>query len=313
MANKGKRLDEVTGVHTVGHEWDGIEELDHPMPRWWLWVFYATIFWAFIYVILFPAWPLLNSATPGVLGWTSRGKLEKELQERDTVFEPIRQALATTTVERIPDDPRLLQAAINGGRSAFKVYCVQCHGSGAEGAPGYPNLNDDDWLWGGDILSIHKSIHDGIRQPDHDDTRFSQMPAYGRDGILNTQEIDDVVSHILVISAKEKPSASSGRGAEVFANNCVVCHGVDGTGLRQFGAPDLTDAITLYGSDRESLTHTVTYARNGVMPAWGPRLDPVTVKMLAVFVHSLGGGEALPPAAPADEQFAEAGVSQTVE
>lgn len=299
MADK-KRIDELTGVPLAGHEWDGIEELDNPMPRWWLWTLYATIVWGIVYVVLYPAWPLIDRATEGTLGWSSRGQFEQEMAADQLRKAPIREAIEHLPVERIADDPALLEAAVQGGSSAFKVHCVQCHGSGAAGSPGYPNLNDDEWLWGGNIAEIHYSIAHGIRQPGHDKTHLSIMPAFGRDGILQPDEIEDVVSYVRVISRQEQDGAAARRGREVFANNCAVCHASDGTGDRRFGAPDLTDAIWLYGGDRDALTQSVVNSRHGVMPAWAGRLDPVTVKMLAIYVHSLGGGEAMPEPIIAD-------------
>lgn len=290
MADK-KRIDPATGVETVGHEWDGIEELNNPMPRWWLWTFYICIVWAGVYTIFYPAWPMLDRATAGVLGWSSRGQLEKELAAADAKLEPIRRALSQTPIEQLPRNPKLMQAAVDGGRSAFKVYCVQCHGSGAAGSKGYPNLNDDDWLWGGDLAAIHQTLQHGIRSPGDDVTRTSMMPAFGRDGILSPVEIQDLVSYVRVVSNQEKPSQSARRGAALFAANCAVCHGPEGKGMREFGAPNLTDAIWLYGGDRDSIRQTISQSRNGVMPAWAARLNPVTVKQLAAYVHSLGGGE----------------------
>lgn len=291
-----KRIDQPTGTETVGHEWDGIEELNTPLPRWWLWTFYLTIIFAVGYCIAYPAWPLLERATAGTLGWSSRGALDAELAAEKAKRAPVMAALAAMPIEQLPANPKLLQAAIEGGRSAFKVHCVQCHGSGAAGGAGYPNLNDDDWLWGGDLKTIEYTLVHGIRNPDHAETRQSAMPAFGRDGILQPAQVQDVVSHVRTLSKQEKGSASSARGAALFAANCAVCHGADGKGMRSLGAPNLTDGIWLYGGDRETLTQTVTNSRQGVMPAWGARLDPVTIKMLAAFVHSRGGGEANPPA-----------------
>lgn len=296
-----KRIDEPTGTETVGHEWDGIEELDTPLPRWWLWLFYITIVWGVIYTVLYPAWPMLERATAGTLGWSSRGELKAELAAADAKLAPVRQAIAGTPIEDIPNDPRLLQAAVAGGQSAFKVHCVQCHGSGAAGSKGYPNLNDDDWLWGGDTAAIHYTIEHGIRNPDHGETRLSMMPAFGRDGILTPAQINDVVSYVQLISGEGKASKATARGAQVYAENCVVCHGTEGKGDRAQGAPDLTDAIWLYGGDRDALVASVTNSRQGVMPRWGHRLDPTTVKMLAAYVHALGGGEAPVVTAAADE------------
>lgn len=296
-----KRIDAPTGTETMGHEWDGIEELDTPMPRWWLWTLYATIVWGIAYSIAYPAWPMISNATSGMLGWTSRGQLEKTMDAHALARAPISQAIAAMPIERLDQNPQLMQAAIEGGRAAFKVHCVQCHGSGAAGSKGYPNLNDDDWLWGGDIKAIHYSIEHGIRNPDHDQTRFSAMPAFGRDGILKSSEIADITAHVRTISGQQKANAAAQRGAKLFVDNCAVCHGAEGYGDRKLGAPDLTDAIWLYGGDAESIGATIANSRNGVMPRWGEKLDSVTVKMLAAYVHSLGGGEPLPAlAASAD-------------
>lgn len=304
MANK--RIDEPTGTETVGHEWDGIEELDTPMPRWWLWTFYATIVWSAIYVILYPAWPLIEKGTEGVLGWTSRGQLAEELRAQETRRAESVADLADVPVGKLQGEGELMRAALAGGRAAFKVNCVQCHGSGAAGSKGYPNLNDDEWLWGGNLNDIEYTIVHGIRHPGRDETRFSQMPAFGRDGILNAQQVSAVVDHVLAIAGKGPANPA---GAELFEQNCAVCHGSDGKGLREFGAPDLTDAIWLYGNSRADIAYTINNARNGVMPAWGDRLDPVTIKMLTAYVHSLGGGEdfveevAENPADEENEQF----------
>ena len=293
------RIDEPTGTPTVGHEWDGIEELDTPMPRWWLWTLFATIVWAVIYCVLYPAWPMFNSATIGVLGWSSHAQIADETEAERVRKAPLQLALARIPVERLNEDSRLMQAAIVGGRAAFKVHCVQCHGSGAAGSKGYPNLNDDDWLWGGNIKQIHTTLVNGVRQPGNKETRISQMPAFGRDGILDPAQVQDVVSYVRVVARQEKPGVSARRGAAIFAVNCVVCHAANATGNRAVGAPNLIDAIWLFGGDRDALTQTVTNARYGVMPAWGTRLDPVTIKMLAAYVHSLGGGEDYIPDIPA--------------
>jgi cytochrome c oxidase cbb3-type subunit III len=289
-----RRIDQPTGTAFVGHEWDGIEELDTPMPRWWVITYWITIIWGLAYIIAYPAWPLIDSATTGLLGWTSRGQLEAELKAEEQRKAPILSAIAALPVEQLPANPPLLQVAVEGGRAAYKVNCVQCHGSGHAGSMGYPNLNDDDWLWGGDIGAIHYTLTHGIRQPDHPATRTAQMPAF--EGMLTPREIEQVTSHVRTLSGQEKPGAASSPGAQLFATNCVSCHGADGKGLREFGAPNLTDAIWLYGGDRASIRTTINKSRNGVMPRWDNRLDPVTIKMLAAYVHSLGGGEATPPA-----------------
>ena len=291
MADDKKRIDQPTGTETVGHEWDGIEELNTPLPRWWLWSLYATIIWGVAYVVAYPAWPMIREATTGVLGWSSRGQLEEELAAERARRAPIMRAVAETSIEALPNNPQLMQAAVEGGRAAFRVNCVQCHGSGAAGSRGYPNLNDDDWLWGGDLEAIHYTVEHGIRNPGHDQTRMSQMPAFGRDGLLQPVEIDDLTAYVRTVSGQQRATASARRGAALFATNCAACHGDDARGKREFGAPNLTDAIWLYGGDEDAIRKSIHDARFGVMPAWGGKLDPVTTKMLAAYVHSLGGGE----------------------
>ncbi|MEI9851906.1 MAG: cytochrome-c oxidase, cbb3-type subunit III [Sphingomonas sp.] len=286
-----KQVDAATGTELNGHEWDGIRELSTPLPRWWLWTFYATIVFAIGYCIAYPAIPLLNGATPGMLGWTSRSALATDVDAARAARGVVTSQLARAPIEAIDPESPLMRAAVEGGRAAFKVNCVQCHGSGAAGSRGYPNLNDDDWLWGGTLPEIYRTIQHGAREPADDETRASAMPAFGRDGLLTADQIQDVVSYVRMVSREEPRSRPAQRGAALFANNCAVCHGADAKGNRTLGAPNLTDPIWLYGGDRETLAATVTNARQGVMPAWQRRLDPVTVKMLAAYVHSLGGGE----------------------
>lgn len=299
MAND-KRIDEPTGVETVGHEWDGIEELNNPLPRWWVITLYLTIVFSIGYVVVYPAIPLLDRGTQGLWGWTSRGDLAADTAVAERQRKAALTGLAGTPVEKLPENPALLRAAITGGKAAFRVNCVQCHGSLGGGGLGYPNLNDDDWLWGGNLKEIEFTITNGIRQPGHDATRTSLMPSFGKDGILAPAQVNAVASHVLSLSGKAPSSAS---GAQLFTDNCAVCHGSDGKGLRQFGAPNLADAIWLFGGKREQVAASVTKAHAGVMPAWQGKLDADTIKMLAAYVHSLGGGEDFTeaPATPAAE------------
>lgn len=291
MADQKKRIDQPTGTETVGHEWDGIEELNTPLPRWWLWTLYATIIWSLAYAIAYPAWPMISRATTGVLGWSSREQLDRELAAERTRRAPIMSSIAATPIEQFEGNTQLMQVAIEGGRAAFRQNCVQCHGSGAAGSKGYPNLNDDDWLWGGDITAIQYSIEHGIRNPGYDQTRMSQMPAFGRDGLLQPAEISDLTAYVRTISRQQRADASTKRGAALYQTNCAACHGANAAGNREFGAPNLTDGIWLYGSDEDSIRKSIHDARFGVMPRWGEKLDPATIKMLAAYVHSLGGGE----------------------
>lgn len=298
MANK--RIDQPTGTETVGHEWDGIEELNTPLPRWWLWLFYITIAWAAIYVVLYPAIPMLFRATEGYFGWTSRGQLADEMSVAETERAPLMAMLASMPVEEIPNDPGLLQQAVAGGRAAFQIHCAQCHGAGAAGSPGYPNLADDDWLWGGDLRAIQTTLTHGIRQPGDGETRMSAMPPLA--GAFSPAQMNALVGHVLSLSGQGQSNAV---GAQLYADNCVACHGVSGEGDRLQGAPRLDDAITLYGSSREAIARQIEQPRMGVMPSWQGRLDPVTIKMLAAYVHSLGGGEAFAEAGPAPTREAD--------
>lgn len=281
-----KQIDDATGTPLVGHEWDGIEELDTPLPRWWVILFGACVVFAAGYVVAYPAIP----DVPGALGWSSHGQLDQTMRAEAARRAPLLKAIGETPIEQLAANPALLRAAVEGGKAAFKVNCVQCHGASAVGSRGYPSLADDDWLWGGDLKSIEYTITHGVRNSDHDETRLSQMPSFG--DILTKTQINELVAHVRVISGQDKPGAASAAGATLFAENCAACHGDNGKGNREFGAPNLTDAIWLYGGDVASLRTTITKARYGVMPRWNARLDPVTIRMLASYVHSLGGGEA---------------------
>lgn len=284
-----KHIDEATGVATTGHEWDGIRELDNPMPRWWLWTFYACIFWALLYTIAYPAWPMLTRATTGVLGYSSRGEFWSQVAAADAERASLLEAIKTKDIHAIAADENLRQFAIAGGSAAFKVNCSQCHGSGAQGAAGYPNLNDDEWLWGGDLDGILQTINHGIRFAGDDDTRVSEMPAYG--DILEPLQIRQVAAYVTSLTGTPRDPSMVPAGQQVFAENCAACHGNDAKGGKEFGAPNLVDAIWLYGSGEAAIAKQVQSPKHGVMPAWGTRLGDATIKQLAIYVHSLGGGE----------------------
>lgn len=284
-----RELDEVTGVETTGHEWDGIRELDNPMPRWWLWVFYATIVWAIGYVIAYPAIPLIKGPTPGLLEWSSRGQLRQEMAAADVSRQDLLAQIQTKDIHEIVADDTLRQFAIAGGEAAFKVNCVQCHGSGAQGAPGYPNLNDDDWLWGGTLDDIETTIRHGVRSMDDEDTRYSEMPVFA--DILEPEQIREVAAYVVSLSGTPNDPSLVTAGEEVFAENCSACHGEDAKGIIDMGAPNLTDAIWFYGSSEDEIIRQIEHPKHGVMPAWEARLGDSTVKQLAIFVHSLGGGQ----------------------
>jgi len=282
--------DDLSGRPTTGHEWDGIQEFDNPLPRWWLWVFYATILWSVGYWIVYPAWPLISSYTPGILGYSQRAALKDQIAEAKAKQSVYVAKLDQTELEAVVKDKELMDFALAGGKSAFRLYCSQCHGSGAAGAKGYPNLNDDDWLWGGTLEAIATTVRYGIRS-DHEETRENDMPAFLKDEILTKEQVNDVAEYVLSLSGGGGDDAAARRGAAIFAENCSACHGEKGEGIRELGGPRLNDAIWLYGGDKATVVETISFARRGVMPAWVDRLPPATVKSLAVYVHSLGGGE----------------------
>lgn len=284
-----EHIDEVTGVATTGHEWDGIEELNNPLPRWWVWTFYATIVWALAYTIAYPAWPMIKTATSGMLGYSSRAELKTDLAAADAARADYRTAIANSSLQDILADDDLRTFAAAAGAAAFRVNCVQCHGSGAAGGIGYPNLNDDEWLWGGDIDTLYATIAHGVRFAPDPETRVSEMPAF-RD-VLEPKQISEVSNYVASLAGMEYDPALAGPGKEVFAQNCAACHGDSGKGNRELGAPDLTDAIGLYVHSPADIAQQVRAPKHGVMPAWSARLGDTTVKELAVYVHSLGGGE----------------------
>jgi len=240
-----KHIDEISGVETTGHEWDGIRELNNPMPRWWVWTFYACIVWALGYTVLYPAWPLVNDATRGVLGYSSR--------------------------------------------AAFRVNCTPCHGSGAAGGEGYPNLNDDDWLWGGSIDAIYQTVAHGIRDAVDPETRVGEMPAFA--DMLQPDEIRQAAAYVISLTGTPHDPSMVEPGKQIFMDNCASCHGENAEGNRDLGAPNLADAIWLKVHGEDQIAGQIRAPKHGVMPAWTTCLGDVTVKQLAVYVHSLGGGE----------------------
>ena len=287
--NKDKDIDEATGVDTTGHEWDGIKELNNPLPRWWLWSFYLCIIWGIGYVIAYPAWPLINGATTGLLGYSTRGEVAAEIDRYKDQNAELTSALAEVELASLGDNAELNRFAVSAGGAVFRTNCSQCHGSGAAGAKGYPNLLDDDWLWGGTIEDIAYTVNHGIRNETDLDAHWSQMPAFGE--ILEKEEISQVVHYVMSLSAAEHDAAKAEAGAVLFDEQCSACHGVNAEGDYGIGAPNLAAAIWLYGGDEDTLGETITYSRFGVMPAWGPRRTPADVNAVAAYVHQLGGGE----------------------
>ena len=283
-------IDQPTGVETTGHEWDGIKELNNPLPRWWLLTFYGCIAIGLTISVLYPAWPLWGGATPGLLHYSTRGDLNKDLAAAQAGQAANIARIAATPVAEIAADPDLSRYAIAGGASAFKVTCAQCHGTGAEGGVGYPNLNDDEWIWGGSVDNIYTTITHGARDPNDTDTHPNIMPNFGTDGILTPAQIGTVAAYVASLSGLPG-GQSTPEGTKLFADNCAACHGDDAKGKPDLGGPDLTDQIWLYHGSLDAIIAQVTHPRHGTMPAWGKRLGDTTVKEIAVYVHSLGGGK----------------------
>ena len=295
MTDHKRDIDEVSGVETTGHSWDGIKELNNPLPRWWLYVFYASIVWAIGYMIFMPAIPALPGTgmtnTPGLRGHSDRALVAEQVEALHTERATAASRLINASLSEIENDLSLQQFALAMGESAFGDNCATCHGAGGRGAKGYPMLADDIWLWDGTLEGIEYTLRHGIRHNEDPDTRRNAMPAFGRDGLLTPKEIDDLVQYVLNLSGREADRAAINRAAPVFATQCVSCHGTDGKGNRQLGAPNLTDHEWLFGGEPRDIQQTIYSARNAHMPAWQGRLDDPTIKALAVYVHSLGGGE----------------------
>lgn len=291
MSNDDKEIDHVTGTETTGHEWDGVKELNTPLPRWWLFIFYACILFAVGYWILMPSWPLPNGYTHGLLNYSLRDEVASRLQDLKTMRAAKEQALAHASLQQIQSNPDLLQFALAEGKTAFGDNCAPCHGAGGQGSKGFPNLTDDVWLWGGTLDDIQHTITVGVRSTSPD-TRQSQMPSFGKDAILQPAQIDDLTQYVLHLRGMPANAAAVSRAGKLFADNCAACHGADGKGNRSFGAPNLTThAGWLYGPKPEDIHDQIWNGHGGVMPTWAGRLSPETIKSLAIYVHSLGGGE----------------------
>ncbi len=287
--NTHQDIDAATGTATTGHEWDGIKELNTPLPKWWLYLFYATIIWSFGYWVVYPAIPLASGQTPGIFGWSSRGAVTQDVQELVAQRADFVGKIQTATLQQIDADPKLAEFARAYGKSAFGNNCAPCHGSGGQGSAGYPNLTGDRWLWGGKLDQIYATIEHGARYGDaagHE----GNMPAFGHDGLLTKDQVDAVASY--VYSLTHPGAADVSAGQKVFAENCTPCHGDNAKGNPDVGAPNLTSkAQWLYGSDKATIVETLTNGRGGHMPAWNGKLDEATIKSLTIFVHSLGGGQ----------------------
>jgi cytochrome c oxidase cbb3-type subunit III len=283
-----QELDQLSGQTTTGHEWDGLKELNTPLPKWWLYVFYACIVWAFGYFIFYPSWPLVSDYAHGVFGAQIRSNAIADFENGKAARLANAKGMGTATLEQIKGDKGLLEFAMANGKAAFGDNCSPCHGSGATGGPGFPNLQDDDWLWGGKLADIYQTLQYGIRSG-HAKARDMTMPSFGKDGILTKEQISTVADY--VVSFSDPAVKAPADGKKIFSENCASCHGEDAKGNQEMGAPNLTDKIWLYGAGKANVVAQVTEPKHGVMPSWEGRLDPITIKSLAVYIHSLGGGK----------------------
>lgn len=275
-------MSDTKQVDTTGHVWDDdLREFNNPLPKWWLYTYYATIVFAVIYWILYPAWPLVSDYTKGVLGWSQIGELRQEQEEAKALQGKYKEKLAGLAVADIMKDPETRAFAVSTGKAIFGDKCAPCHGSAGQGKVGlFPNLTDDDWLYGGDAETILASITDG---------RQGMMPA--QKGVLTDAQITNVADYVLSMNGEQVDAASTQAGKEVYAASCAMCHGDDGKGNPMMGAPNLADKIWLYGGDRESVLKTIADGRSGLMPTFKTKLDPIEIKQVAVYVHQLGGGK----------------------
>ena len=288
---EGQVPEDVNLDDTTGHVWDGIAELNTPLPKWWLYVLYASIIWAIAYWVVMPAWPVPGGYTKGTAGYSQRDVVAREIASIEASRAVFEDRIAAADLDVIRKDEELLAIAQAAGAAAFGDNCAPCHGSGAQGFKGFPNLNDDDWIWGGSLEAIYETIAHGIRWELDDESRVSEMMAYGKDEMLTTDEISQVVQYVLSLGGNEHNEALAVDGATVYADNCSFCHGETGQGDREQGAPNLADALWLYGGTEADVMETVVNGRYGVMPAWQGRLSDATIKELALYVHALGGGE----------------------
>lgn len=285
--------DPHTGYPTIAHEWNGITEINRPVPRV-VWIFLAvTVIFSVIYWILMPAWPLVTTYTKGILGKDQYSRLAQDLEEAAMSRAQWHGQIAAQDFAAIQADPALMPIVRRTGRTLFEDNCAVCHGVGGGGHTGFPRLNDNKWLWGGTPAQIAETIRVGINST-HPESRLTAMPAFGADGMLGRQAIRDVVTYVRSLSGLNADTADPkaiAAGEKIFAQNCTMCHGEDGTGSTDFGAPDLTDDYWIYGSSRQTLYTVIYESRQGWMPAWENRLSPVERKILTLYVLELGQPE----------------------
>lgn len=280
--------DDVTGLVTTGHEWDGLKELNRPLPSWWIYVLWATVAWSVVYCLFYPSIPGITGYWHGITGYSQRDKVDAAVADVAARRAGAMDKIKSLSFADIKKDPQLLAIAGTAGRITFAENCQPCHGAGGGGNPGYPALAAGNWLWGGKLEDIQQTVTYGIRGA-HENTRQSQMPRFGADGILKPAEIQAVADYVTTMYGKPAPATEEGK--RVYAENCVPCHGDAGQGVREVGGPRLASRTHLYGDDRAAILAQLNAPRMGMMPNWNTRLDEGKIKAVTLYVHGLGGGE----------------------
>ncbi|WP_027859146.1 cytochrome-c oxidase, cbb3-type subunit III [Marinobacterium jannaschii] len=270
LATRKSETFKETTEETLGHEFDGIAEYDNPLPKWWFQMFMGTVIFGLVYLVLYPG--LGNF--PGILGWTSTGQWEEEMAHAEEVYKPVFAKYATLSVEDLQNADN--EAGLKMGQRMFANNCSVCHGTAGTGAFGFPNLADNDWLYGGDPATIKTSITEG---------RNGGMPPWG--AVLGEDGVRDVASYVLQLSGREVDAESAARGGVQFQALCTACHGADAKGMLALGAPNLTDDVWLYGSSFEKVAHTIRNGRNGMMPAHKDLLNEDKIHLITAYVYSL--------------------------
>jgi cytochrome c oxidase cbb3-type subunit 3 len=263
-----RKREQQSADKTTGHEYDGIEEYDNPLPAWWFYMFVITIVWAIGYLIIYPG--MGNFA--GVLGWTQVGQHDRAVAAADEKYRGMRDRYMALPIEEIASDPAVRKM----GMRMFGNNCAQCHGADAKGSYGFPNLTDKDWIFGGTPDTITASITQG---------RQATMPAWG--SVIGDQGVTDATAYVLSINGREADAAQVEAGKKVFQTYCAACHGAEATGNPAMGAPNLVNGIWLYGGNAEQISHTIRAGRNGVMPAHKDTLSEDKIHILAAYVYGL--------------------------
>jgi cytochrome c oxidase cbb3-type subunit 3 len=282
--------DSVTGHMTTGHDWDGLQELNRPLPKWWLYVLYASIAAAVVMCVLYPSVPGITGYWHGLLGYSQRDRVDQAVAEVAAQRAGAMDRIKALSFADIRKDPQLVEVAETAGRITFANNCQPCHGAGGGGNPGYPALAAGDWIWGGTLEAIQQTVTHGIRSTDPD-ARQSQMPRWGLDNMLTPEQIQQVADYVMTLFGTPVQGADIAPGRKLFVDNCAVCHGEVGQGEREKGGPRLASRIHLHGDDRAAVVAQITNPKMGVMPNWNARLDEATIKSVVLYVHSLGGGE----------------------